>query len=87
MAGRGGTWPPPPLRHELGPWPKGQRVRPFPDGYDDLAAGGEELDLDGLRVLVASIEDLIRMKRAAGRPKNLVEAEILGALRDEIDGG
>ena len=28
---------------------------------------------------------LIRMKRAAGRPKDRVELEILGALRDEID--
>ncbi len=25
------------------------------------------------------------MKRAAGRPKDLVEVEVLGALRDEID--
>ena len=25
------------------------------------------------------------MKRAAGRPKDLIELEILGALRDELD--
>jgi predicted transcriptional regulator len=36
-------------------------------------------------VLVASIEDLIRMKRAAGRPKDLIEVEVLGALQAEID--
>jgi hypothetical protein len=54
-------------------------------GFDDLAAAAEPTDLDGLTVLVASIDDLIRMKLAAGRPKDLVEVEILGALRDELD--
>jgi hypothetical protein len=54
-------------------------------GYDDLARTATQTDLDGLVVLVASIDDLIRMKRAAGRPKDLIEVEVLGALRDEID--
>jgi hypothetical protein len=54
-------------------------------GYDDLAKTAEPTDLDGLKVLVASIDDLIRMKLAAARPKDLVEVEILGALRDELD--
>jgi hypothetical protein len=43
------------------------------------------MDLDGLQVRVASIDDLFRMKRAAGRPKDLIEMEVLGALREEID--
>jgi hypothetical protein len=34
-------------------------------------------------VLVADLDDLIRMKLAAGRPKDRIEAEILGALREE----
>jgi hypothetical protein len=34
---------------------------------------------------VASIDDLFRMKRAAGRPKDLIELEVLGAVRDEFD--
>lgn len=55
------------------------------NGYDDLAQTAEATHLDGLTVLVASIDDLIRMKRAAGRPKDLIELEVLGALRDELD--
>jgi len=54
-------------------------------GFDDLARGAEVFEVDGLSVSVASIEDLIRMKRAAGRPKDLIEVEVLGALRDEIE--
>jgi hypothetical protein len=38
-----------------------------------------------VRLLVASLDDLIEMKRAAGRPKDRVELEILGALREELD--
>lgn len=55
-------------------------------GFDELDRGAVEMDLDGLRVRVASIDDLIRMKLAAGRPKDLIEAEVLGALREEING-
>lgn len=53
-------------------------------GYDDLARTADVFDLFGHRVLVASVEDLIRMKRAAGRPKDLLALEELGALRDEL---
>lgn len=56
-------------------------------GYEELAANALEVDLDGLVVEVVGLNDLIRMKRAAGRPKDLIELEILGALRDEIEGG
>ncbi len=56
-------------------------------GYDDLVKGAVEVDLDGFNVLVAGIDDLIRMKRAAGRPKDLLAVEELGALREELDAG
>ena len=56
-------------------------------GFDDLNANAQDAELDdGLIVRVASLDDLIRMKRAAGRPKDRVELEILGALRDELEG-
>ena len=54
-------------------------------GYADLARSATHTDLGGIKVLVAAVDDLIRMKRAAGRPKDLIEVEVLGALRDEIE--
>jgi predicted nucleotidyltransferase len=56
-----------------------------PGGYEELERAAEDMNLGGFSVKVASIDDLIRMKRAAGRPKDLIEVEVLGALRDEID--
>lgn len=53
-------------------------------GYEDLAKSAVRVELDGLVVLVASIDDLIRMKRAAGRRKDLLAIEELGALREEL---
>jgi hypothetical protein len=58
-----------------------------PGGYDALARNAETIELDELTVSVASIPDLMAMKRAAGRPQDLKELEILGALRDVISGG
>jgi hypothetical protein len=54
-------------------------------GFMDLIAGATPMKLDSIEVPVASVDDLIRLKRAAGRPKDLVEVEILGALREEIE--
>jgi hypothetical protein len=55
-------------------------------GYQQLVQNAIEIDMWGRRIKVAGLEDLIRMKRAAGRPRDLAEAEILGALRDVTDG-
>ena len=54
------------------------------EGFDALEREAKVFTIDGLAVPVASIDDLISMKRAAGRPKDLIEVEVLGALRDEI---
>jgi hypothetical protein len=57
----------------------------IPGGFEELERASEEVEIDAYRVKVASLDDLIRMKRAAGRPKDLRVVEELGALRDEID--
>jgi len=57
-------------------------------GFEKLVRTAEEMELDrGLRVPVASVEDLIRMKRAADRPKDLIEIEVLSAVQDELERG
>jgi hypothetical protein len=53
------------------------------DGFADLDASATDESLDGIVVRVASLEDLIRMKRAAGRRQDLIAVEWLEALRDE----
>jgi hypothetical protein len=54
-------------------------------GYGDLEGDATEMDLGGVRVKVASVDALIRMKRAAGRLKDRIELEVLEALKDEIE--
>jgi hypothetical protein len=56
------------------------------DGYDELIVNAAELDVgDGLIVAVCDLEDLIRMKRAAGRAKDRIELEVLSAVREQRD--
>ncbi len=50
--------------------------------FEVLAPNAELADLGGVEVLVASLDDLIRMRRAAGRLKDLVEVENLSKLRE-----
>ena len=52
------------------------------DGFRRLRRNANTFDVDGLSILVASIDDLIRMKLAAGRPKDAIEVEVLRAVRD-----
>lgn len=55
-------------------------------GFEELSANAILIDLDGLRIPISSLEDLVRMKEAAGRPKDRIALENLGALRDELEG-
>jgi len=55
------------------------------DGYADLVRTADEVAIGDVRVLVASIDDLIRMKEAAGRPKDRYALELLEVLREDRD--
>jgi hypothetical protein len=46
-------------------------------GYDDLARNATVIDVDGIPVPVASLDDVIRSKMAAGREKDAQHLDIL----------
>ncbi len=54
-------------------------------GYEDLCRKKVEYDLEGLVVPVASLEDVIRSKEAAGRAKDLQQLPTLRVLLREME--
>lgn len=54
--------------------PKGARA------FEELREGALVVDLDGNDVPIASLDDLIRMKRAAGRPADLDDIAVLAEV-------
>lgn len=54
-------------------------------GFTDLESNALTMELDELTIEVASLSDLMRMKEAAGRQKDRIELEILGALRRHLE--
>jgi hypothetical protein len=51
-------------------------------GYDVLRKRAARVDLGDFNILISSLDDLIAMKRAAGRTKDLADVEELEAIRD-----
>ncbi len=50
-------------------------------GFDDLALAAIREDIGGMTALVCSLDDLIRMKQAAGRTKDRIALEQLYSLK------
>ena len=50
--------------------------------YEQLAENATELEVDQLRILVASLDDIIRSKEVAARDKDRAALEELRPLRD-----
>lgn len=59
--------------------PKGARA------FDQLREAALVVELDGVEVAIASLDDLIRMKRAAGRPSDLDDIAALSEVERQQD--
>jgi hypothetical protein len=51
--------------------------------FEDAWKGRQEVDFDGLAVSFISRRDLIASKIAAGRPQDLIDAELLSRTGDD----
>jgi hypothetical protein len=67
-------------------WTPRQRLDYLLDmlAFEDRARRAHQINLDPLVVPVASLEDVIRSKRAAGREKDLQQLPTLELLLEEI---
>lgn len=57
------------------------------DDYETVVRNADVFELEGHRVRVAALDDIIRSKEAAGRPKDHATLPILRALQEEIARG
>jgi predicted nucleotidyltransferase len=54
---------------------------PGAPSYRTLRERADRVDLDGIVVAVAALDDLLAMKRAAGRPQDLIDIDALEVAR------
>lgn len=58
-----------------------------PFGFDGAYERALQADVSGIRISVAGLDDLIALKRAAGRPRDAEDVRALLALKDEAPDG
>jgi predicted nucleotidyltransferase len=68
------------LETSLG-WLDVHREVPGVRSYKALRDRAERVTLDGIQVAIAGLDDLIAMKRAAGRPVDLIDLEALAEIK------
>jgi hypothetical protein len=59
---------------------------PGSPGYAALRRRADVIELDGTSVRIASLEDLLAMKRAIGRPQDQIDIESLEIARSRLRG-
>lgn len=57
-----------------------------PIPFEDLWSRAMVVDLDGVSIRVASVDDLITMETMAGRPRDLEDIQALLVIREQGDG-
>lgn len=62
-------------------WLDVHRLVPGVSSYERLRSRSQRVDIGGFPVLIAGVEDLIKMKTAAGRPQDLIDVEALEAIK------
>jgi hypothetical protein len=50
-------------------------------GFGEVDAASDEIEIDGMMLLVLTLDGLERAKRASGRPKDLIDLSFIQALR------
>ena len=55
------------------------------ESYEKLSGRAAPIRVGNIGIRIASLDDLIAMKQAAGRRKDLIELEILAALKEELE--
>jgi hypothetical protein len=55
------------------------------EGYEDLAKSAERFEAFGVKFEAASLDDIIRSKEAAARPKDLDDVVLLRALKRRLE--